>query len=185
MCDTVSELAAGTEEQWLELSPFLMQCVQSGNPLLTESALLIYAELVNYGIEFILKDAGALHGLLTPCMSSDALDVRLAAVKLAVALIDVCAVGWLGLWMAGASSWWHWCMVIWVVHGRVNTIHTCKKGGAYAYMHTTIHIHIHNHTQSYTIIHNHTGNAQQCPTGTLSTPHPCYACDCSTRTQHQ
>lgn len=66
-----------------------MQCVQSGNPLLTESALLIYAELVNYGIEYILKDAGALHGLLTPCMSSETLDVRLAAMKLAVALIDV------------------------------------------------------------------------------------------------
>lgn len=90
MCDTVAELAAGTEQdQWPELLPFLMQCMQSGNPLLSESVLLIFADLVNYGLQPILKEAGALHSLLTPCMAAPSLDIRIAAMKLAVALIDV------------------------------------------------------------------------------------------------
>ena len=48
VCDTVSEVAVEAHEGWAELVPFLFQCVQSGQPGLMESALVIFSTLASY-----------------------------------------------------------------------------------------------------------------------------------------
>ncbi|KAI7835878.1 hypothetical protein COHA_010225 [Chlorella ohadii] len=93
VCDCVSELAAGIIEDqgWPELLPFIFQCVQSGEPRLMESALLIFAALARYvmgvltqymgTLHGLLQHMGTLHGLLQQCLGHNVSDVRLAAMK--------------------------------------------------------------------------------------------------------
>jgi hypothetical protein len=83
VCDCVSELAAGIIEDqgWPELLPFIFQCVQSGEPRLMESALLIFAALARYVMGVLTQYMGTLHGLLQQCLGHQVSDVRLAAMK--------------------------------------------------------------------------------------------------------
>ncbi|PSC74524.1 ARM repeat-containing [Micractinium conductrix] len=83
VCDCVSELAAGIIEDqgWPELLPFMFQCVQSGQPRLMESALLIFASLARYVMAVLTQYMGTLNGVLQQCLGHAESDVRLAALK--------------------------------------------------------------------------------------------------------
>lgn len=63
VCDTVSELAGMSMETtgWPELLPFLSQAVQSGEPRMTEAALLVFAQLAGYMMQTLLQFMGTLH----------------------------------------------------------------------------------------------------------------------------
>lgn len=83
VCDCVSELAAGIIEDqgWPELLPFIFQCVQSGQPRLMESALLIFACLARYVMPILTQYMATLNGVLQQCLVHADSDVRLAAMK--------------------------------------------------------------------------------------------------------
>ncbi|KAL4855412.1 Importin-5 [Chlorella vulgaris] len=83
VCDCVSELAAGIIEDqgWPELLPFMFQLVQSGQPRLVESALLIFAAMARYVMGVLVQYMGTLNGVLQQCLGSNEADVRLAAMK--------------------------------------------------------------------------------------------------------
>lgn len=83
VCDCVSELAAGILEDqgWPELLPFIFQLVQSGQPRLVESALLIFAAMARYVMGVLTQYMGTLNGVLQQCLGAAETEVRLAAIK--------------------------------------------------------------------------------------------------------
>ncbi|KAL4452685.1 hypothetical protein ABPG75_008347 [Micractinium tetrahymenae] len=90
VCDCVSELAAGIIEDqgWPELLPFIFQCVQSGQPRLIESALLIFASMARYVMNVLTQYMGTLNGVLQQCLGHNESEVRLAAMKAACVFIS-------------------------------------------------------------------------------------------------
>ena len=68
VCDTVSELAGMSMETtgWPELLPFLSQAVQSGEPRMTEAALLVFAQLAGHMMQTLLQFMGTLHQVGPP-----------------------------------------------------------------------------------------------------------------------
>lgn len=90
VCDTVSELAAVIMREpsgWPELLPFMSQAVQSGQPLLMEAALLVFAQLAGHMMPTLLQYMGTLHQVLHAALGNDSVDVRLAAMRATTAFI--------------------------------------------------------------------------------------------------
>ena len=83
VCDCTAELGAGIIEEngWPELLPFMLQCVQSGEPRVMEPALLIFDQLAKYVMSVLQQYLGTMHGALTACLGHDNMDVKLAAFK--------------------------------------------------------------------------------------------------------
>lgn len=83
VCDCTAELGAGIIEEngWPELLPFMMQCVQSGEPRVMEPALLIFDQLAKYVMPVLQQYLGTMHGALTACLGHENMDVKLAAFK--------------------------------------------------------------------------------------------------------
>ncbi|KAF5839603.1 armadillo-type protein [Dunaliella salina] len=88
VCDTVAELGAelADEEapgatQWPELIPFMFQCVQSGQPTLMESGLLVLGLLSQCMPEAFKPQLPALVTGLGVCLSHAVRDVQLAALR--------------------------------------------------------------------------------------------------------
>lgn len=90
VCDGVSELAAGIleEQGWQQLLPFMFQCIQSNEPRLMESALLIFGQLARYVIDFFTPHLPTLHSVLKTCLAHQDVDVRVAAVMATCAFIQ-------------------------------------------------------------------------------------------------
>ena len=90
VCDCTAELAAGIieENEWPELLPFMLQCVQSGDPRVMESALLIFDQLARYVINVLQQYLGTLHGALGACLGHANMDVKLAAFKATTTFIQ-------------------------------------------------------------------------------------------------
>lgn len=90
VCDTISELAAGIVEAagWPELLPFMLQCVQSGDARMTESSLLIFAELAHYLTGAMQQYVDPLQSVFATCLTANQLDVRLAAMRAITAFIS-------------------------------------------------------------------------------------------------
>ncbi|XVF30792.1 hypothetical protein REPUB_Repub16aG0089000 [Reevesia pubescens] len=94
LCDTISELASSLAcfGGWPELLPFLFQCVNSTNPNLEESALLIFSRLAkNTGeiTETLIPHLNTLHSLFFKCLSNpSSCDVRIAALSASVSFIQ-------------------------------------------------------------------------------------------------
>ena len=91
VCDCVAELGAGVLEDagWNELLPFMLQCVQSGDPRLMESSLLIFAQLARYVMPVLQQYLGTLHSALGAGMSHDVMDVKIAAFKATTTFIQM------------------------------------------------------------------------------------------------
>ncbi|PPD82642.1 hypothetical protein GOBAR_DD20432 [Gossypium barbadense] len=94
LCDTISDLASSVvaTRGWPELLPFLFQCVNSKNPNLEESALLIFSRLAqNVGetTETLIPHLNTLHSVFFNCLSnSSSCDVRIAALSASVSFIQ-------------------------------------------------------------------------------------------------
>ncbi|MFQ6634842.1 hypothetical protein Gotur_011993 [Gossypium turneri] len=94
LCDTISELASSVvaTRGWPELLPFLFQCVNSKNPNLEESALLIFSRLAqNVGetTETLIPHLNTLHSVFFNCLSNpSSCDVRIAALSASVSFIQ-------------------------------------------------------------------------------------------------
>ncbi|OMP07451.1 phosphoinositide 3-kinase regulatory subunit 4 [Corchorus olitorius] len=94
LCDTISELATSIVAigGWPELLPFLFQCVNSSNPNLQESALLIFSRLAqNAGetTETLIPHLNTLHSVFFKCLSNpSSCDVRIAALSASVSFIQ-------------------------------------------------------------------------------------------------
>ncbi|XVF06605.1 hypothetical protein REPUB_Repub06bG0063600 [Reevesia pubescens] len=94
LCDTISELASSVAcfGGWPELLPFLFQCVNSTNPNLEESALLIFSQLAqNTGetTEILIPHLSTLHSVFFKCLSNpSSCDVRIAALSASVSFIQ-------------------------------------------------------------------------------------------------
>jgi importin-5 len=91
VCDTVSELAASIMEKpgWPELLPFIFQCVQSGDPRLMESALLVFAQLARHIMATLTQYMGTLHEVLGAALGHSSVDVRIAAMHASTAFVQV------------------------------------------------------------------------------------------------
>ncbi|XVE90185.1 hypothetical protein DITRI_Ditri20bG0058100 [Diplodiscus trichospermus] len=94
VCDTISELASSIVAigGWPELLPFLFQSVNSTNPNLQESALLIFSQLAqNIGetTETLIPHLNTLHSVFFRCLSNPlSCDVRIAALSASVSFIQ-------------------------------------------------------------------------------------------------
>lgn len=84
LCDTVAEVAGSFAEDapWVELLPFLFQCVNSAVNRLKVSALLIFGQLAEHMGPQLQPHLSTLHGLfqqtLSPLMPND---VRIASLR--------------------------------------------------------------------------------------------------------
>ena len=91
LCDTVAEVAANLSEEapWVELLPFLFQCVNSNSSRLKVSALLIFGQLAQYMGPQLQPHLPILHGLfqqtLLPSMPND---VRIAALRATASFVQ-------------------------------------------------------------------------------------------------
>lgn len=92
VCDTISELASGTYEElgWPELLPFIFQCVQSDDPRLQESSLLIFAQLAHHIIGTLRQYMATLHEILSRTLTSSNRDVALASMRATAAFVQAC-----------------------------------------------------------------------------------------------
>ncbi|KAL5708569.1 Importin-5 [Ranunculus cassubicifolius] len=91
LCDTVSELASGIlpDGGWIELLPFMFQCVTSDSPRLQESALLMFAQLSQYIGETLIPHLNTLHTVFLQCLSSSSNpDVRIASLGASINFIQ-------------------------------------------------------------------------------------------------
>ncbi|EOY10577.1 ARM repeat superfamily protein isoform 2 [Theobroma cacao] len=94
LCDTISELASSIVAigGWPELLPFLFQCVNSPNPNLQESALLIFSRLAqNIGetTETLIPHLNTLHSVFFKCLSNpSSCDARIAALSASISFIQ-------------------------------------------------------------------------------------------------
>ncbi|XP_021282305.1 importin-5-like [Herrania umbratica] len=94
LCDTIAELASSIVAigGWPELLPFLFQCVNSPNPNLQESALLIFSRLAqNIGetTETLIPHLNTLHSVFFKCLSNPtSCDVRIAALSASISFIQ-------------------------------------------------------------------------------------------------
>jgi hypothetical protein len=91
ICDCVGELGAGIIEEngWPELLPFMLQCVQSGDPRIMECALLIFEQLARYVMNVLQQYLGTLHTALTACLAHNTMEVKLAAFKASATFIQM------------------------------------------------------------------------------------------------
>jgi hypothetical protein len=81
VCDAVSEVAVEAHEGWPELVPFLFQCVQSGQPGLMESALVIFSTLASCITDTLQPQLPTLVQVLTACITHPTRDVQLASLR--------------------------------------------------------------------------------------------------------
>ncbi|XVF56868.1 hypothetical protein PTKIN_Ptkin06aG0154900 [Pterospermum kingtungense] len=94
LCDTISELASSIVAigGWPELLPFLFQCVNSSNPNLEESALLIFSRLaqnIEETAETLIPHSKTLHSIFYRCLSNpSSCDVRIAALSASISFIQ-------------------------------------------------------------------------------------------------
>lgn len=90
LCDCVADLGSGIVEEngWPELLPFMFQCLQSGDPKLMESSLLIFQELARYVMPVFVSYLGTLHDAFGSALSHADPDVRLAGFKAATTFIS-------------------------------------------------------------------------------------------------
>ncbi|KAL4539354.1 hypothetical protein Ndes2437B_g02265 [Nannochloris sp. 'desiccata'] len=91
ICDCIGELGAGIIEEngWPELLPFMLQCVQSGDPRIMECALLIFEQLARYVMNVLQQYLGTLHTSLTACLAHNTMEVKLAAFKATATFIQM------------------------------------------------------------------------------------------------
>lgn len=90
VCDTTADVAGTVLDKgpWPELLPFLLECIQSSQPLLMESALTIFRTLLEYNFEHFAAHMRQIHQLLLACLQHPSLDVQLASFKAAVAAVQ-------------------------------------------------------------------------------------------------
>ncbi|XVF42566.1 hypothetical protein PTKIN_Ptkin01aG0373800 [Pterospermum kingtungense] len=99
LCDTISELASSIVGigGWPELLPFLFQCVNSTNPSLQESALLIFSRLsqnIGETSETLIPHIKTLHSIFFKCLSNpSSCDVRIAALSASISFIQCISSG--------------------------------------------------------------------------------------------
>jgi len=87
LCDTISELAIGTNFDWPNLFPFLIKCASGNSNSHVEAALRILAPCALHIAENMKNDLMAFRNLLASCLSRNDARVKAAAVKTTAQLI--------------------------------------------------------------------------------------------------
>ena len=87
LCDTISDLAIGTNFNWPELFPFVIKCASGNSNAHIEAALRVLAPMSLHIAENMKNDLVSFRNLLASCLGRNDARVKAAAVKTVAQLI--------------------------------------------------------------------------------------------------